>query len=339
MDPYSPFIVTQIVFIFLALLLEGVVCCYFLFRIKSFTAATTYLIYLLHASSLAQNITAIPIIYTGNAGLCSFIGFASDFVGLVNLTAVVYISYIYYRYTKSDSMEINLRSKTLKHLPYILALWLILALGPLITNSYGAVADGTWCTITLDAKYTLFWSLLSYYLWAFSAVIVAFSLLSYTIYFNSKFKTGLSRRLFTTLGFYIISSILYILPRAVTRVEKGYANFQPTDGEALAIHLPLSFAGIAYAIIFFYDRVAIKRFERSTSKVAFNQEDVQFTLEDLEAAVFQVYDEAGNIRVTQSESGTLSSQLENRTTELANLKPTSKKRNSEFTETKSPLVP
>jgi hypothetical protein len=236
-------------------------------------------------------------------------------------------------------LEINLRSKTLKHLPYILALWLILALGPLITNSYGAVADGTWCTITVGDRYTLFWSLLSYYLWAFSAVVVAVLLLTYTIYFNSKFKTGLSRRLFTTLGFYIIISIMYILPRAIARVEKGYADFKPTDGDELAIHLPLSLAGIAYAIIFFYDRVAIKTFEKSNSKVAFDEQDVQFTLEDLEAAVFQAYDEEGNLRGMQSESGTLPSQMENRSTEMSNVKSTFEKNHSNFTETKSPLAP
>lgn len=89
---------------------------------STFTSATTYLIYLLHVTSLGQNITTIPILFTANDGLCAFVGLMHYYLGLINLFAMVFIAIIYYRYTTTTSLsnlDINEKSKALIAMRFI----------------------------------------------------------------------------------------------------------------------------------------------------------------------------------------------------------------------------
>jgi hypothetical protein len=288
----SPFVIVSAVFVSFALLAEVIVLYYFIYRIKSFSAGTTYLIYVLHASSFLQNVASIPNLFTLNDGLCSFMGFFHYYFGLINIAAVTYLSYIYYQYSTSDSMEINVGRKSLRNMEYAVVFSFITLL-PLSTDSYGATTEDTWCSIKYDEEYSLLWAWLSYYIWAFIAAIISSILFGITIYRNRKYRTGLAPRLFTTLGIYILISILYILPRALQRLASGFQGFHASKIQELVIHLPLNLAGIAYAVIFFYDRRTIKIFERRTNSttVSVTATEMQFSLEDLESVMKSILDE------------------------------------------------
>jgi hypothetical protein len=211
MQDTSPYALTYMSLAILAIIFDTTVIYHFLYKIGTFTAATTYLVYLLHVTSLLQNITTIPILYTGNQGLCAFVGFLHYYFGLLNIAAISLLTVVYYRYTTATNQRINRGVHAVLWMRYASVLALITLL-PFSTDSYGATYDGTWCSVRYGHPDSILWSVLVFYLWAFFAIVFCGGTCVYIVFYTAKHDISLSRSIYSSLGVYIAVTLCYLIP-------------------------------------------------------------------------------------------------------------------------------
>jgi hypothetical protein len=282
MDPASPFAIIFYLFAAIAIFGNSWAVYNLRFSLKYFSSATTYLIFILHTTSIGLNLTTIPIIFTYVQGLCVLVGFGHYALGLVNIAAIVLIAVVYYRYTNSTDLvvEVNQKKKAIQMMRYIY-LFSFITLLPLSTNSYGAF-NGVWCTVNVS-----YWAYIIFYMWVIPALIFCTTILIYVHYNVSKTGlTGVTKKLYATLGVYILITIFAFTPRCITRILGSLdPSYELSDIGVFLVQIPLNIGGIAYAVCFIFNRDSILSFEKtnSQSQSSIDEKSMEFTLDDLEA--------------------------------------------------------
>lgn len=218
--------------------------------------------------------------------MCGLMAFASFYFGLLNALVTVLLTIAYYNIIQNNRPEIEKGIK--KYGVKSALIFPLITVLPFITNSYQAIGDS--CTLSLDRTSDL-WSIFTFFLWMFLALLFCTLLFAYIIYRASRYNTvGLRRRIFRCVGVYILITILCLIPRVVLRtiVILDFRN-QSQNDDAITpdsesvVELPQYIVGIAYAICFFANQQILKSYESHQTQD--DSDELQFTVEDLDAVL------------------------------------------------------
>lgn len=116
----------------------SIICtCFVIFSIFKFGCETTptRLVLLLHLTVLVESISSFPKLYTGNDGLCAFIGFLRCYFGLAN-AFVLLMMVLHYRYIFLVD-NYNVKLLIARHLEKVIFLLPLITCLPWTTLSYG----------------------------------------------------------------------------------------------------------------------------------------------------------------------------------------------------------
>jgi hypothetical protein len=256
-----------------------------IYLIGSLTANTTTLILLIHVGTFIQNIAGLPVIYSGNYGLCAFMAFAHYMGGLMNAGATVLLTISYYNYTRDNLQYIN-QAIAKQGIPLVIAFpWI--AVLPISTNSFGASDDGLWYWCSLSYSHDAnIWSFVIFYLWVAVALIVATTLFFYILYTTGSYDLEISRRLFYSIGSYIAISIICLTPRAIPRLVRLFIAFNPSVGVEYSWQVGMYIGAIAYSICFFYHERLLIDYERVTHSTSELQDsNLHLSWEEIASAI------------------------------------------------------
>lgn len=232
---------------------------------QSFKAITTKLIIMLHISTLLQNICTLPDIYAEDATVCAIMGFAHYYTGLINVIIIIFTTITYYFFL-FESVQGRKITEWINHygIPFAFGFSFITVL-PYSTNSYGQ-AD-VWCTLTIDDNMANVWSFVIFYLWVMFAIVICSFVTLYIVYYSAKHDAALSRRLFTSIGIYIIISVICFLPRVIPRLIELFTEFDVTDTVQFVTGIPMYIAGIAYCVCYYKNSNTLRSYENDTTSV------------------------------------------------------------------------
>eukprot|EP01040_Poterioochromonas_malhamensis_P015686 gene15686-17601_t len=234
----------------------------FMHHFQSFRATTTRLITLLHISCLLQNICGIPYLYTESKGLCAFMGFAHYYFGLINVLDIMYLTIAYYYFVTAEGRTIVSWIRRYG----VLFAWVfsLITLIPFGTNSYGR--SDIWCTLDVSNSRSNYWSFFVFYFWVTLATIFCSFVCIYILIYAAKHDALISKRLFTSLGLYIVISICCFIPRMAPRIagliQPGY---QTPDVFSFLSGIPMYVAGLSYCVCFYFNSEILKSYERQSN--------------------------------------------------------------------------
>ena len=298
MSADNPYIITILVFASVGICLNLCVL-YIFWQYYTIRAVTTKLIGLLHVSILGQLISTLPYVYSGNWFICGLMGFLSFYFSLLNVLITVWLTLTYFNFMRDNRSEIEVGIK--KYGIKFAIIFPLITLLPFTTNSYEAVGD--WCTLGLNKTADL-WSIFIFFIWIFLALFFCTLMFIYIMYRASRFNTiGLRRRIFRSVGVYILITILGLFPRVIPRLlllldfKRNNGLDDDTDDHASAesqfgVEFPLCFVGSAYAICFFFNQQFLLAYESQQVQEAVD--DFQVTIADLDAVLnLPLHDSSG----------------------------------------------
>jgi hypothetical protein len=217
-----------------------------------------FLVWLLHSSSLGMSIFSLPLIYTGNSGLCQFMGFIHYYAGFINCGVTLFLSLAYYYLlilNKLEDLTVFIRKYGIKAL-YLLACITTL---PFITNSYSE-SGNLWCSLNFGDNFANLWSIWIFYLWAAVALLLSGYYFGVTIYFSSKYDANVGKQLFWSVGAYIMITLFTLTVRVIPRLL-NIASIPVSELGQFFTELSLYVAGIGYIICFYFNRNRLFRYE------------------------------------------------------------------------------
>lgn len=226
-------------------------------KFGSRTVSTKLVLYLF-ITLLLEEIASIPYAYEYSHGFCSFVGFVHMYSSMSNVV-VVFLMILIYRYifvedTKGVTNIIVARLELLVFGPSLIALF------PLITNSYGVV-DTVWCDIQTDNYASSVWATLFFFCWICLFIFLSTLAFLRTVWRVHKSDPEMAHKLVCSIGQYGITSVITWIPRIIARkhiIDKEYGN------------MIVFLSGICLFVIFLRQKAALKLFELFTMENAFD---------------------------------------------------------------------
>eukprot|EP01040_Poterioochromonas_malhamensis_P005166 gene5166-5534_t len=216
----------------------------------------TKIILCLHLTVLIENITTFPAVFTGNAGLCAFLGFLRTYFGFAN-AIVVFMIVFHYRYIFIvDSLKI--KEWVSKKREQIIFFAPIITLLPFFTNGYGEDRS-IWCSIQQDTAINYTWSFAVYYGWIIAIISLSALLFLHTVVQVYLADPTIASSLIKSIGFYAIISILSWFPRFLA----AFGTIAPINANIF-----LYFSGMAYWVTFQLEKESLKAFEENAQQFA-----------------------------------------------------------------------
>jgi hypothetical protein len=209
----------------------------------------TKLILVLHGSLLLENIATLPVIYTGNDGLCQFMGFVRIFCGFVNVIVIFFLILVYRYWFVPDSWKIVPFIE--KHSTKVVFGASLLTVLPFINNQYGQ-SHGHWCALRGESPHEVSFALF-YFIVILTITIVNFVLTSHTIFTVYMYSKEFVSRMFSSVGFYVIVSSLSWIPYAMILLNEVY--YDPAFITPYVV-------GILYTLILFLEKESLQRYEK-----------------------------------------------------------------------------
>lgn len=210
---------------------------------------STKLVLHLHITLLIEEITCIPYAYTGNHGLCEFVGFVHLYAGMAN-SLVIFFMMVVYRYLfVEDTWQVS--KFIIRRLLILIYITPLISALPFTTTSYGTVGSA-WCDIQNSTDKSAIWATVLFFGWICAFIVLSALMFFFTVWRVYKTDPEMATKLASSIGQYSIISILTWLPRIVARehtLDKEYAN--------LVVYI----SGILYFLIFMRQKSALKLFE------------------------------------------------------------------------------
>lgn len=263
MDINSTYIVLLFVFGTIAVFGNLIIIAIYV-RTHTLRELTSKLILLVHISCTGQMIAAFPKIYQGNWFICGFMGWFHYYCGLLNIGVITLLTLCYYNLINENSTL--LRKNLSKYGLKIAFLFPIITFFPFSTGSYRATND--WCTLEGNSQGDL-WAIFTYYIWISMQVLFCLILFIYIIYRASKYSIGIRKKLFSSIGAYILITLICLVPQTLPRyfalTGKQSDDDNPSKNDAeFAIQFPLLLAGLAYIICYIVNREIILLYDNRT---------------------------------------------------------------------------
>lgn len=307
MNASSPYIITVFVFASIAIFSNIIVLCFF-FRFYKISTFSTSLIFWIHASTLGQMISTLPIIYSGNWFICDFMAFFHYYWGLINVGITVLLTLTYYNIIKGENTLKYMNSHNIHRygIPFIF-LFSLICLLPNITDSYSSING--WCTLNVGNPANI-WAICIFYIWIVIALFFCIGLFLYIIYHTFQLNINDNSRnsnhnhhsirytLFRSVGLYLLITLICLIPRIIPRfivVVEGLTetddNPDNNDNDSASntiisqflVELPLYLAGIGYSIVFRINRQLIKLYEDFHHReISTEMNSLQITLQDFD---------------------------------------------------------
>ncbi len=218
------------------------------------------LLRLLQITLLLEEISNLPIIYSGDDGLCKFIGWLRYYSGFSNLLVLFFMSFYYFSFIVIEQHSSPINRFISKYGTKIIFLLPLITLLPFSTDSYGP-QDQYWCTLPLghNNRTASAWSIIIYFFWIFIILLIVTIFFVYTLYNIITYHIDLLQKLIHSIGIYIITSLACWLPRVVLRGVHTFHSQDPSGPILVQITIPLYVSAIAYMLIYFYDVLFIEK--------------------------------------------------------------------------------
>jgi hypothetical protein len=208
------------------------------------------LLLLLHATIFIQCCAYLPIIYLGDAGLCSFMGFLHHYMGFAHVIVEVLMGIHHYCYIINEARAIKINTYIAKYGLFLIFLIPSVTTLPFSTNSYGE-SMGLWCDLPPNNRTANDWALITYFCPVFALILFTMCQLFYAIYRLGSYDKDLRQYLFLSTGVYVFISTFSDLPRIILRMIYYNDPNQPaSDVIQIRTILPLYFTGILYFIVY-----------------------------------------------------------------------------------------
>lgn len=216
----------------------------------------TTLLFYLHFSLVAEEITTIPYLFKFSEGLCLAVEGLKFYFGLKNVLSILFLVSSYSTYIQKSS-NFFIPQKVLIRVQLFLTIFPTITFLP-YTNGVYTYPDDPWCS--LPTNHNLVWVIFVQYLWVWLMLI--FTLITNirmitTLYYN--YDPLLLNHYFSTVVTYSIVAWVSWIPRTVIRFT--YYNEDTTNGLLFYSYFPVYIAGILFAALFFRNIPQVLKFE------------------------------------------------------------------------------
>lgn len=229
----------------------------------------TFLLICFHLSLLGEEIATLPDVYTSNGHLCVAMQFFHFYFSLMNIVVVVMLVEAHRSSILEDPFQS--RAKILKYGIYVILLFPLITLLPFVDGTYTAEssdADGDddtrgWCTPPNRVS----WSIGVYFIWVWLFLILIVVLFSNSLYRIYQRDKAFAKTFSTTIGLYVIISIVSWIPRAFERFIRY--NDPSTNTIILFIaYLPINISGILYVFVYIREKRYIVQYTETVEDIA-----------------------------------------------------------------------
>lgn len=223
------------------------------------------LLFLLHITIFFEDLSNFPLIYTGNQGMCEFMGWLHFYTGLANILVISFLGLHHFSYLNLETLTTRIEKLLNKYSLYIIFIFPLITLFPFITNSY-ADYHGDWCTLPSNERTSNNWAIACFYLWAILFIFGSFFQLVKSIYKFHKYQLTLHKRLFLSVGCYILISLFCWIPRVIPRIIHVFVDFTSSYQLVIWTTFPLYVSGVLNMIVYILDYIYLSN-DRTTSRV------------------------------------------------------------------------
>lgn len=257
---------------------------------SSHASCFAHLLLYLNLSLITEQILTFPFVYKGNVKLCTVVQSLYYYFGLMNCLTVAIIIQAHRSTLLGDCMRYT--DKLLRYYHYILTLFPLIVFIPLFTHDYEDT-DYPWCVQPYHAHQRA--SFAVFYAWVY--LLMAYSsvnILTIAYRLIAQRDEILRKRFFSTVGFFIIVSVVFWLVRVTQHALYTFDHHNASDRHFFWSFLPTYVSGTIYAGIFFIDKRTLSRFDHnrlSTTSSTVEYEDHKLLKEWLETTSFPDDDE------------------------------------------------
>lgn len=231
-----------------------------LWRWGNFRISLTYLLFWLHVSLIAEEITLLPLVYSYSDGLCTTAQFFHFYFALMNIIVIFELveSHRYFLLGGFDWTH-NVLQK------YGTLLFLIF---PIITvvpyaaqqSDWTSLADddGGWCVDPINDSFS---SAIAFrYAWAWLFLFGAICIMIYTAFRVLKADKIIASKYLSTVGLMVFISIIAWIPRSIEQIPSLRYHGEHINHRMVSF-LPVPVSGICFGLLFyFFERPSLNLF-------------------------------------------------------------------------------
>lgn len=231
---------------------------------KMYRSETTQLIFYLHISSMILNIATIPYAYTGNLPICEMMRAFHYYGGLANILVLCFLTYVYRNFTFNQTTSNDFVENYAAYFVFGLP---VITLLPFSTDSYDG-STGPWCVLGMFDIESQVWVLVMFYFWAALAIVICAITFGYLFAYAQQHDQNTGKRLFQSVGLYIIISWFTLLPRCIHRFVALFVSDSIEAWVQFITLGPIPLGGILYALVFYSNYQMYRRYSHHHSSSA-----------------------------------------------------------------------
>jgi hypothetical protein len=242
------------------------------YQFNSMNTCSTILIFFLHLSLVAEEIFALPHVYSYDSTVCIVAESFFEYFGLMNILVVGAMVYTH-RWSILDP-SVKVRGAVIRVGEAILFIFPMIVFIPFADEAY-VLPNSPWCSRPYSAQ-DLRWYLGVYLAWVWVVLIgsiISSIDLSVRITLTSK---RLLKSYLTSIGLYTIISLICWIPRTLARFlgpDNDYTRF--------VAYIPIYLSGMCYAYIFKRNQVTMEMYELSRmDSYIVEQADLMFVFDE-----------------------------------------------------------
>lgn len=220
-----------------------------LWRWGRFNNCFTTLLFWLHFSLMAEEITVMPYLFSGDTSLCVSTQFFHCYFGMMNIFIVVLLVEAH----RSSLLNDPFKSRVLiqKYGKFLFLGLPCIALIPYMMEEkswYSFSNDDTgWCALSAASSVTF--QVVFFYMWVWIGLIVSTVIMLYTFIKVSQTDKFIGGQFFSTAGLLVLISILAWIPRSLERAPHTYSNQSHFKHHFVAF-FPVCVCGVLFGVLF-----------------------------------------------------------------------------------------
>jgi hypothetical protein len=271
----------QIVYVMLYIFATVAIICsisslIFIWNHRNRRGLVTKLLFYIHFSLLIEELCVLPFIYNDTGDFCKFVGFLQIYSGLSNIMAMGVLVLYFVNYLTSYS---GLWLSTIaKYKEFVIFCFPLITLLPFSTNSYGEAFD-VFCGLPSDNPTQSLWAILVLHLWLWLVILFSIVLLGKVLYKTMKVDSNIAKKIFTTVGIYLIVTMLAWIERSVPRLMQVSDNdFQTPRLVYYLMVFNVYIISMVYALLLYLDPTVVDQSKHEFS-VDSGEHDSNLTLQ------------------------------------------------------------
>lgn len=250
LEEMNEFYIVFFVFSCLGIVSSGFVIAVLL-RYGNFKMSITYLLFWLHFSLLAEEITLLPLIFSYSNGLCVSTQFFHYYFGMMNLIVVLQLIEMH-RYLLLNEFEF-FRNAIQKYGTIFFVCFPSITSIPYFAREKGwdtlANDDTGWCVEPVDVTFLA--TMVYFYMWTWLFLFLCIVVMLYTAYRVVKTDHVIGKKYLSTVGLMLMISIISWIPRSINQFPsiRDHGNHYV---HRLVSLLPVPICGICFGLLFYF---------------------------------------------------------------------------------------